>query len=399
MAEAYHVSKHIVYLGETGFPYGLAPIQRQILISLGLVEAGAHVLVVSNKGVFNPSKVIDLNPSGTYRGIDYEYSSGEIYRRSEFWTRNLLKIRGIIKEFGLLIKLKKMQKIDAAIVATMRFQSIFYYFLLSRFLKFKILLNYVECNRAITNRSKWRDRVNDFLIDRWGICCADAVLPISEYLKNYVQKVCPQTPQLKIPIIGDFSYKHEPVDDIEVPYFLYCGSANYLELIDFIIEAFEKITSEHVYLYLVVSGDTTDLIRFNERVVLSSKRSQIRVFSGIPFHDLLKKYREAIGLLIPLRNNIQDIARFPHKIGEYLASGVPVITTRFGEIGHYFTDGKNAVISNHYEPEEYSKKMNYVLDYPDEAKKIGEEGRNLGRKEFDYKQLGSLLFEFIQTLK
>lgn len=399
MAEALHVYKHIVYLGETGFPYGLAPIQRQILISLGLVEAGAHVLVVSNKGVFSQSKVIDLNPSGTYRGIDYQYTSGEIYRRQQFWARNLLKIRGIIKEFGLILKLKKQKKIDAAIVATMRFQSIFYYFLLSRFLKFKILLNYVECNSAIANRSKWRDRVNDFLIDRWGICCADAVLPISEYLKNYVQKICPNTPQLKIPIIGDFSSNFEKIDNIEVPYFLYCGSASYLELIEFIIEAFEKITFEHVYLYLVVSGDAEDLKRFDERVEVSIKRSKIRVFSGIPFQDLLKKYREAIGLLIPLRNNTQDIARFPHKIGEYLASGVPVITTRFGEIEHYFTDGKNAVISDRYEIEEFSKKMKFVLEHPEEAREIGEEGRNLGRKEFDYKELGSSLFKFIQTLK
>jgi len=398
MAEALHVCKYIVYLGETGFPYGLAPIQRQILISLGLEEAGAQVLVISHKGVYSPLKSYDLVPKGNYRGIDYVYTSGEIYRKDHFFQRNFLKLKGFINELYLLTKLKRIREIDAAIVATMRFQSIFYYYLLSRILSFKVLLNYVECASSIRTRTKLRDRINDYLVDRIGVCCADAVLPISEYLKHSVKKTCPKSPQLKIPILGDFktSISDKPA---QPGYFLYCGSANYLELIDFIVQAFEKIENQDVLLYLVVSGDTEDMVKFRSRIEASSKHRYIRTFSGIDFEDLLQKYRQAVALLIPLRNTIQDAARFPHKIGEYLASGVPIITTKYGEIGHYFTDGENAIISNNYDLQEYADKMKYVLEYPDEARKIGENGRAMGKRLFDYRKHGVSLLNFIQSLQ
>ena len=113
----------------------------------------------------------------------------------------------------------------------------------------------------------------------------------------------------------------------------------------------------------------------------------------------MQKYRQALALLIPLRDTIQDRARFPHKIGEYLASGVPIVTTRYGEIEHYFTDGENAIVSKSYDLQEYADKMKYVLDYPAEARKIGEKGRELGKQIFDYRKQGTSLLNFIQSLQ
>ena len=52
-------------------------------------------------------------------------------------------------------------------------------------------------------------------------------------------------------------------------------------------------------------------------------------------------YKNATAHLIPLSNSIQDTARFPNKISEYLASAKPIITTDVGEIKHYFKDMDN----------------------------------------------------------
>ncbi|MCB0668268.1 MAG: glycosyltransferase [Saprospiraceae bacterium] len=397
MADAVNKRRNIVYLGETGFPYGLAPIQRQLLLSRGMVESGAKVLVISTKGVFKPGKDFDLAPSGTYQGIDYIYTSGEVIRRPAFLRRNMLKIKGLSQELFLLLQLRKKQKIDVAIVATMRFQSILYYYIVSRIFRFKVLLNYVECNSAISTRTKTKDRINDFLVDRFGICCADAIMPISEFLKNHVRQICKNKPQIKIPIVGDFQTSVN-LSNAYSNYFLYCGSASYLELIDFIICSFELIKGPDVFLYLVVSGDKPDMDSFARRLKRSNAQDQIKIFSGIPYSELLEKYRNAKGLLIPLRNTIQDIARFPHKIGEYLASGVPIVTTKFGEISHYFTDGKNAIISEKYDVREYATKMQYVLDHPREAEEIGLRGKKMGKELFDYRRQGSALYDFIQKL-
>ena len=95
---------------------------------------------------------------------------------------------------------------------------------------------------------------------------------------------------------------------------------------------------------------------------------------------------------------MQDKARFPHKIGEYVASGNPIITTNVGEIGHYFQHKKTALISDEYKASSFMKLMKYVLDNPAEAKKIGENGKELGLKEFNYLNQGQKLKSFLQSI-
>ena len=60
----------------------------------------------------------------------------------------------------------------------------------------------------------------------------------------------------------------------------------------------------------------------------------------------------AHGLLIPLFDDVRSTARFPTKIGEYLASGRPIVTTAVGEMPRYFEDGVTAFISAPDDPQE-----------------------------------------------
>ncbi len=392
-----YTNRSIVYLGESGFPYGFAPIQRQLLISKGLVEAGANVTVVSAKGIFDPNREIDLTPTGSYQGVNYVYTAGEIHRRPNFMGRNLMKVKGLIGEIVFLAR--RRREIKTAIVATMRFQSILYYFLISRLLGFRILLNYVEKNRFIPTRSGFRDRLNDLFLDIWALRCADGILPISHYLSQEVADNRPSKPYLRIPVISDFSESEMIETGAENErYFLYCGTATYIELIEFVLSAFSDLDRDDIYLYLVVGGDDRDMQRFHQRVESSPKRDRIKCFTRVPYSELLQMYHQAIGLLIPLRPTIQDKARFPHKIGEYLASGAPIITTSYGEVKHYFTDRVDALIANEYNTGLFAEKMNYVIENPEEAKRIGKNGRILGVKEFDYRKHGKNLLKFIKVL-
>ncbi|NND34450.1 MAG: glycosyltransferase [Saprospiraceae bacterium] len=392
------VSAHIVYLGETGFPYGFAPIQRQLLIAKGLVKAGAHVLVVSHKGTFSKDQRIVPQVKGRYQNVTYIYTSGTIYRDESFLRRNALKIRGIIKEFMLCRELRQKQKLEFAIVATMRFQQILYYFVMSRILGFKVLLNYVEHNSAIVTRSSIRDRVNDLLIDLYALKCADAILPISTYLTDRVSNRAPGKPFLKIPILSDFSVDFPQRSLKENRAFVYCGSATYLELISFTLEAFDLLDHPSKKLHLVISGDKTEMEEFYQLIEACPAKESIEIFSRISYKELCQLYADALALLIPLRPTVQDEARFPHKIGEYLASGNPIVTTDFGEVKIYFRDMITALVANEYTPEAFSVKMKFVLDHPEDAQKIGSAGRQLAGKEFAYEKHGQSLLSFMKSL-
>ena len=110
----------------------------------------------------------------------------------------------------------------------------------------------------------------------------------------------------------------------------------------------------------------------------------IMIISNLLYADLIAHYKSAKALLIPLRNTIQDTARFPHKISEYTASQAVIISTNYGEIQYYFNDGLNAIISDKYSIKMFSAKIDWVLDNENSLKSIKERSYSLGNKYFNY---------------
>ena len=182
-------------------------------------------------------------------------------------------------------------------------------------------------------------------------------------------------------------------------YFLFCGAPN-LKLIRFILETYDRIdTSSRVHLYLVVNGKKESLDRMHAEIGKMKNKDFIKTFSRLPYADLVQLYLGAIGLLIPLRNNFRDIARFPHKIGEYTAAGNPIITTNYGEIKNYFKDQETALIANDYDVDQFAKKLEFVVDQPEQAKQIGFNGHQVGLEHFNYESYGIRLKEFMRSLR
>ena len=87
---------NVVWLGESGFPYGMAAIQKTIILGDTLTNAGVQVTVINRKGAFNPGQHTSLKTKGKYKGINYIYTSGTIYRPQNIFARNFMKMKGTI---------------------------------------------------------------------------------------------------------------------------------------------------------------------------------------------------------------------------------------------------------------------------------------------------------------
>jgi UDP-N-acetylglucosamine:LPS N-acetylglucosamine transferase len=130
---------HLVYLGVSGFPKGLAAIQRQLLVSKGLSENGWDITILCSGSVHQ--KESNIPKEGTFEGIYFKYIFSP-YREENFFKRNLQKKISIFFELYELIKLNKKQKIDAVLISnTNIFWYAFIIFLVSKILKFKSVLN------------------------------------------------------------------------------------------------------------------------------------------------------------------------------------------------------------------------------------------------------------------
>jgi glycosyltransferase involved in cell wall biosynthesis len=109
-------------------------------------------------------------------------------------------------------------------------------------------------------------------------------------------------------------------------------------------------------------------------------------FVGMVSRDLIPNYLKQSTLLALARpTSLQAAAGFPSKVGEYLASGVPAVITKTGELSDYLTDGVNIYFS---EPDNYmkfSEKLRFVLLHPDEAILVGLAGKDVAKLYFDYR--------------
>lgn len=390
----------VIHLGIAGFPHQetLAPIQKSRLIYKGLVEAGAEVLYINTLPQATPDDYADPSVRGQVDGIDYIYTCDTPYRSTSFLKRNLAKLRGMIGEAGLLVSLARQRNLDVAVLYTSHFSVLLYYRAWSKLLGFPLVMNYVEYRSAFTTNSTSR-KISWYLTDRYAPRLVDGMLPISEFLIAHMKQQGSTTPYLKVPTLCDFSrYASFDSTDDAPRYLLYCGSAAYFAVANFIIASFEHLNAPNVFLYLIINGWPQQQAKVNDRIRQSTKRDLIKTFSGVSNEDYARLLFQAEGLLIPLRPTVQDTARFPNKVGEYVASGNPMITTQVGEIACYFEDQVSAFVAQDYNEEIFAQKMQYVVDHPERAKEVGSKGREVGYQEFDYRTVGEKLLSFLNRL-
>ncbi|MFC2080674.1 glycosyltransferase [Bacteroidota bacterium] len=381
----------ILYVGNSGFPIGFAQVQRQFLIAKGLVEHNCDVIILSRFGVHESDISGQISEVGVIEGINYKFCSGSPYRPSGFITRNIYKIKGVWNEFLEI----KNSKADAMIITCNLFSGIVHYCLLARLFGISSVIDQVEYWSSHKNKGLIK-KIDSLFNDNLYFYFAKRVVVISEYLENIVKKGSFNKQVLKIPAICDF----DKIDELantsypsESPYLLFCGAATYIDVIIFIIDSFSRLNT-NIELVLIVNGQNSYIEKI-KNYIKKGKIGNIHVRSKVPYKDLISYYKNSFALLIPLRPTKQDIGRFPHKLGEYTASGRPIISTEIGEIGKYFTNGVDAILAKNYKVEEFSQAIKTTIENPELAEKIATNSKQLGHYLFDYRKNTKLLYNFL----
>lgn len=230
-------------------------------------------------------------------------------------------------------------------------------------------------------------------------------LPISHYIEGQLSCEARRSrvalKQLRIPILVDTEERCAESNKrpAEGDYVLFGGSAAYRKTIEFMLSALSVLTRHEPGLSLVMTGiDLSKTGWLAEAIGQRGLSGRVLCPGYIPREDLLAAYRQAKALLIPLFEDDQSRARFPTKFAEYLLSGRPVVTNQIGEITHYLEDGESAFLADPESPELFAEAVRKVLDHPEQAARVGERGRQIALKEFDYREHGRRLREWLEAL-
>lgn len=222
----------------------------------------------------------------------------------------------------------------------------------------------------------------------------DGLFVISKGLKEYF--ISKGVDEAKISIanmmVDDTRFKNIKKNDSTEQRITFCGSIkNSINGVDELIKAFALVASKYPMAKLHILGrkdeypqDYATDVKLVEDLGLSERV----VFEGaIPYDEAPQWLVNSTILVLDRPDSLQAKYGFPTKLGEYLLSGNPVVVTSVGDIPYYLKDKVNALLSAPNLPEAFAEKLLWVLDNPEEAIVVGERGKRLALKEFNYKDV------------
>lgn len=95
-------------------------------------------------------------------------------------------------------------------------------------------------------------------------------------------------------------------------------------------------------------------------------------------------------------DNHRNKGGFPTKLGEYLATGLPVVVTNVGEISSFLEDSISCYLAKSSDPETFATKMLEVVNDYDKAKIVGLKGKKIAETAFSAKTETSKLLPYLK---
>jgi glycosyltransferase involved in cell wall biosynthesis len=154
--------------------------------------------------------------------------------------------------------------------------------------------------------------------------------------------------------------------------------------------------AENIRLQLVGAAPAADLAKLRKQVAALNLDSAITFLGKRPTDEIPFILRNSDLLVLARPNNKQAQAGFPTKLGEYLASGKPVVITTTGEIPKYLKDKESAYLSKPDDIHDFAERIIYALSDKN-AETIGKRGYQIANNYFNYRNYGKQFVEILQN--
>jgi glycosyltransferase involved in cell wall biosynthesis len=389
-----------------GFPNGLASTVRVASLARGLKEQGSRVRVLCLGPSEVPSLgVRNLEPRGSADGVDFEYTSGRTTRGGAVLEQIWLVLKGLAVGAKRVLELHRQERVDALVVSSDKWIIVPLFWPVARLCGAAYICEQSEEPFYQVERSvAWR--MISAVLTHTLYRLYDGAIVISTHLERYMRaRMRPGARLLKVPILMDanqFARSTGP-GPVEGGYVAFCGTLN--EAKDGVLtlaRAFADICAEFPGLRLVLIGDSpksSQIPRVRAFVEGLGVADRV-VFVGIVARSELPAYLDRAAVLALARpSSLQASAGFPTKLGEYLATGRPVVVTRTGEIDAYLEDGVNVYFAPPDDASAFADRLRHVLQHPEEAARVGREGREAACRLFDFRASGRKIWEFIEQFR
>lgn len=384
---------NIILVSSGQYPDSHAAAIRHSTLAKGLIEIGDEVsfLLLTPQNWNGNNK---LNYFGTH------FKTLNNYNGSNKILKNYHQLKAIFKVKRILNELASKKKIDGLVIFTIDILPIYFLIKAARALGIKVFHERTELPYALGRQTIKEKELLRFYLNNL-IPKFDGIFLISDKLISYIKQFNNATKKLLT--VVDLSFFQTSKSSLyEFPYIGYCGTiSGSKDGVPILIEAFAKITDQFPSLKLVLVGNNSNTIAIKDTLDSIAKFGVEKkvIFSGLIDRETMPTILcNAQILVVAKPDNEQNSGNFPIKIGEYLATGVPIVVTSVGEIPLFIQDGENGFLAIPGSAESFAQKMRTALENPKKAKEIGQKGRLVAEKLFDYKLQSAIMSNYMKEV-
>lgn len=388
---------NVIFIGNYSYPQGMAAtkrirhfaeylVARQINTKVMLLrKSGSSHAVSDTKGICNNvyyesiGNKVDINKSL----INFIYTSSLylVKGASKLWHWKVVEAKNILYCYNGL----SIENVFFVLAA-----KLFGYYIVFDIVEDHVLTQeklHVLAKLKLYSVKSLEKHINKF---------ANAIIVISYYLKEKFERNAQNNIPIKlIPISAiclDSTADTPPRNTIKI---VYTGSFAKKDGVDSLLAAYGDLRKLHRNCILLLAGKGENFSKIQELVAEKEGVSYLGYLDDTDFYKLLK---DADILCATRTGSDYANAGFPFKLGEYLATGNPVVTSDVSDVSYYLQHMKDAIIVEPDNVGEIRRALEFCINHPEEAKAIGANGRRKCRKYFNPQINGQSLLELFHTL-
>lgn len=385
----------LVVVAKEPFPIGMAATNRMLSYIKEIAKHKKVTVLLAQPTEFG-DQINNKDVQGTVHSINYKY-----IHNTTIWPIHASKFKKgliLLKAYFILIKELFQLKPKSVLVVTRDIMLIYELFFLSKILSFNYFHEISEKPLVLQNKSN--PLYKKFYLFSFRLYTGMVVMT---YELIDLFKSLKQTQLFHLPMTVDFDrFQNPTTKSLEARknyIFKYCGGGTVVrDGLNNMVKAFIDLRKSYQNFEFHIIGpydEEPDFIQnIMDMIAANDANKYIQFMGPKPSHEIPSILFDADFLILtPPKDYITG--GFPTKLGEYLATGKPVICTTVSEIPSYLNE-HNAILvepNNHNMLVDSLKK---VLNNPDAYITIGENGKTVAEKNFTMKNHTENLIDFLK---
>jgi glycosyltransferase involved in cell wall biosynthesis len=172
---------------------------------------------------------------------------------------------------------------------------------------------------------------------------------------------------------------------------------------EILLEVFSKVNLVNPSMKLFVVGELCDYGKLGSYISgvkkrFLSVRHNITFTGKVPYEEIKHYLAAADVLALPMEDSIHDWARFPIRLGDYLASGRPIVCNAVGELRRILLENQAGVVVDVNDLEGFSQGILTLVQDKRMGDVFGLQAHRTAKEEMDWNKIAGDMIEVYRNI-